>query len=146
MRFALTALAVVTLSACSQSGPDHDVPAIRKTSAPTPPPVPAQAGQPEIPERFRGVWDYVEGNCDPASDLRMTVLPREIEFYESHGRITGVMVGGPDIVTVELAMEGEGETWTMQRRFTLTEGGNRLIPEALGDDQFEPMPLKRCEV
>ena len=145
MRFALTALAAMALTACSQSGPDHDEPAIQPTASVTPPPSTAPVQQAEIPERFRGVWDYVEGSCDPSSDLRIKILPRAIEFYESHGTITGVLVESPDVVIIELAMEGEGEKWTMQRRFTLEDGGTRLLPEAVDDDQFEPMPLKRCE-
>jgi hypothetical protein len=33
----------------------------------------------------------------------------------------------------------------MARRFTLSDDGRRLTPAAVGDDQFEPMPLKKCE-
>lgn len=144
MRIALSALAVLALAACSQSEPETE-PATQASSAAKPAPSASPVSQPNIPERFQGVWDYVEGSCDPASDLRIEILPQAIEFYEAHGKITGVLVESPDTVSVELAMEGEGEQWTMERRFVLTDNGDRLVPESVGEDQFEPMPLKRCE-
>ncbi|HAN88805.1 MAG TPA: hypothetical protein DCQ48_05640, partial [Erythrobacter sp.] len=98
-----------------------------------------------IPAAFRGVWDYVEGSCDPASDLRVEIGPETMQFYESFGEVTRIEVAGPQDIVVSLAMEGEGETWEMARRFTLSDDGRRLTPAAVGDDQFEPMPLKKCE-
>lgn len=97
-----------------------------------------------VPERFRGVWDYVEGSCNPASDLRVEIGENAFGFYESQGQVTDIRAEGADAIVVTLAMGGEGETWTMKRRFTLDDGG-RLIPSAVeGEERFEPMPLKRC--
>jgi len=109
------------------------------------------AGPPEpvvaetIPAAFRGVWDYVEGSCDPASDLRVEIGPETMQFYESHGDVTRIEVGSPQDIVVSLAMEGEGETWEMARRFTLTDGGRTLTSAPVGEEQFDPMPLKKCE-
>lgn len=98
-----------------------------------------------VPERFLGVWDYVEGSCDPMSDLRMDLRADRIEFYESFGEITDVERVSDNEIVVSLAMEGEGETWTQSTRFTLEDGGERLVPtSADGEDQWDPMPLKRC--
>ena len=98
-----------------------------------------------IPQRFRGVWDAVDGNCAPASDLRIEIGERSLGFYEARGAVTDIVADGPDAVVVTLAMEGEGERWTVRRRFALAEDG-RLIPTApAGEEDFEPTPLKRCE-
>jgi hypothetical protein len=43
-----------------------------------------------VPARFRGVWDYTEGSCSEASDLRMEISGSEIMFYESIGIVTAV--------------------------------------------------------
>ena len=39
-----------------------------------------------IPARFLGAWDYVEGNCDPASDLRMEIGQRRRHEHVGRGR------------------------------------------------------------
>ena len=97
-----------------------------------------------MPNTFRGVWDYVDGTCNPASDLRLEIGADSIEFYESIGQISNIETRSPQQVVVTLDMEGEGERWEMTRMFTLDRNGERLTPSAVGDDQFTPMPLKRC--
>lgn len=145
MRSSILPLAALALAACSQSEatPDRDATSAPETSAPagTPAP-PAAAGI--VPAAFRGVWDSVGGSCNPASDLRVEIKERAFEFYESHGEVKAVTVESPESIVIELAMEGEGDSWTLRRRFTLSEGGTRLTPAALGGEEFEPMPLKRC--
>lgn len=147
-------LTLLVLAACSESpdtAPDQD-------PVETATPLEAKAGadsntaaQPRIaesiPENFRGVWDSVQGSCDPASDMRIEVGPEGIGFYEAHGEVTRVEVDNPQKIVVSLAMEGEGEKWTMDRRFTLSDQGQILTPGAVdSEEQFEPSPLKRCEV
>lgn len=98
-----------------------------------------------IPPRFRGVWDAVDGNCAPASELRLEIGERSLGFYEARGEVTDVMTDGENAIVAALAMEGEGERWTMTRRFSLS-GNDRLIPSPVGEEaDFEPMTLKRCE-
>ena len=108
-----------------------------------PPPTPS-AQLAVIPDRFQGIWDAETGSCDPSSDMRVEIAERGITFYESHGAVTALTVESPEAIVADLAMQGEGETWTMRRRFTLSNGDRTLMPEAVGDEQFEPMPLKRC--
>lgn len=144
MRLSIVSIAALALAACSQSE-DAATPEVADTTAvPTPAPS-SETEANSVPAAFLGVWDYVKGTCDPASDLRIEIKPQAIEFYESHGDITRVAVESPDAVVLDLAMEGEGETWTMQRRFTLSNGGETLTPTGFEDEQFEPMPLKRCK-
>lgn len=99
-----------------------------------------------IPTRFQGVWDYVGGSCDPASDLRMEISGSEILFYESIGQVTGVSGEGDEIV-VTLAMEGEGETWEQATRLALVgEGSDQRLETGDGEQPrtVDEYPSKRC--
>lgn len=132
------------LAACSSGEPAatqtaQPAAAVTATSAASSPPGPTAV----IPDQFQGIWDYVKGSCDPASDMRTEIAERGITFYESHGAVTALTVESPERITVELAMRGEGEKWTMTRTFTLSEKGAMLTPTG-GGDTGEPMPLKRC--
>lgn len=151
MRFVLyVGLAALVVSGCSRedaakSSAYGTAREPRRPDAPRPTPVPIETARTgEIPEAFHGVWDYVKGSCDPASDLRMDIGARAIEFYESHGTVTAVEDATADAVTVTLAMEGEGETWETKERFTLSDGGKTLTPRMVADQAGAPMPLKRC--
>ncbi len=144
MRRSTLSLTLLALAACSQSEPEPAETATvapKQTSTPTAAPLPRVA---VMPDRFHGIWDYEKGTCDPASDLRVEIAERGITFYESHGAVTGLTVESPEAVVVDLAMEGEGEKWTIRRRFTLSNDDQTLTPEAVGEEPFEPMPLKRC--
>lgn len=98
-----------------------------------------------IPAQFLGVWDYIEGSCDSASDLRMEVGQRRIVFYESVGDVTSIKAENDNAVVVGMSMSGEGDSWTQSTRLTLEDGGDRLVPsDADGDAGYEPMPRKKC--
>ena len=151
MKRLLCPLAALTLAACSQ-GADDEAPAPQETMMPVEPDggIGDGAGPPQavtadtIPQAFLGVWDYVEGSCDPASDLRVEIEPTSMQFYESYGEVTRIEVDSPERIVVSLDMEGEGETWEMARVFTLSNDGRTLTPGSVGEDDFEPMPLKKC--
>jgi hypothetical protein len=151
------ALAAVslTIAACG-STPESETP----TEAVAESPIPVEpeggigggAGPPDtpiantIPARFHGVWDYVQGTCDPASDMRMEISGTEIIYYESAGTITGTRTEG-DAVIVTLAMEGEGETWQQETRFMLTgEGADQRLETSDGEGPrtVDEYPRKRC--
>ena len=119
--FALTSagLVVLGLAGCSQSAPEQD------------------SGDSDL--------SIVEQVQIDESDLRIEIRPESIGFYESLGELTAIDIASPDDITVTLAMEGEGETWDMQRRFVLSDDGATLTPQAVGEENFEPMPLKKCE-
>ncbi|WP_157093062.1 hypothetical protein [Paraurantiacibacter namhicola] len=98
----------------------------------------------EIPARFRGVWDYIEGTCDPASDMRMDISAREVRFYESDGQVTSTGQDG-DAAIVDLAMSGEGEEWFQSTRLQLSENGDRLfVTDATKENLTDDYPRKRC--
>ena len=139
----------VALAACSQ---EPDAPAEREAE-PAAVPTPA-APEPEaetaqvldaIPARFRGAWDALDGDCSLSSELRIQIGATTLGFYEARGEVTDVMTDGEDAIIASLAMEGEGERWTMTRRFALSDS-DRLTPSPVGEEaDFEPMTLKRCE-
>lgn len=145
------ALIVMALAACSQE-PETPVP----TSTPVEKVIPAEHDAPAtpaavqtaqaIPQQFVGVWDFVDGTCDPASDLRIDIRPTEIEFYELFGAVTSVKVENAQSIVVSLDMTGEGESWQITNRFVLSQGDTILTPvETESDPEFQPMPRKRCQ-
>ncbi|GGA06933.1 hypothetical protein GCM10010923_16120 [Blastomonas marina] len=143
-------LAISGCDAAPDTPVDGDIPAADNAADSAPPA--DEAGNADsadalraIPARFLGAWDYVEGNCDPTSDLRMEIGQRRIVFYESVGDVTGIRAEGEDAIVVDMNMSGEGETWTQSTKLTLEDGGDRLVPSEAGDDGgYEPMPRKRC--
>ncbi|RNJ62363.1 MAG: hypothetical protein EDM03_12995 [Porphyrobacter sp. IPPAS B-1204] len=102
-----------------------------------------------IPAQFLGVWDAETGTCDPASDLRLDITPQAIGFYESQGILIRLAEAIDGSTVVELAMEGEGETWDMTMTISLSGAGatERLIVQHRGESGQpapEPLRLKRC--
>jgi len=80
-----------------------------------------------IPAAFLGKWNFVRKDCGkPGSEGQLTVEARRVSFYESSGEVTSVSQGARNVITVELAMSSEGDTWTDTLRFQLTDGGRRL--------------------
>lgn len=133
--WAISALAVL-VAACSQDGD--------KSQATDPVFTASQpAGGAAIPAAFHGAWDWTGGNCLEYSDLRMEIGPQRIQFYESLGTVEAVRSDG-DSLTVELAMEGEGEKWEQTTELALVEGGALL--ETVHEDPSGQgkMRLKRC--
>ncbi len=99
-----------------------------------------------IPARFHGTWDYVGGTCAPESDMRMEISNSEILFYESIGAVTAVTVEGQDAV-LNLAMEGEGDTWDQRTRLSIIgSGDNERLAISDGDTPKieDEYPRKRC--
>ncbi len=99
-----------------------------------------------IPARFHGVWDHVEATCAQASETRLEIAPGSITFYESFGRVTGV-VQESEAVIVDLAMEGEGERWTNVQRLELVEEGGRTLLQTDSGSQPQErdgFPRRKC--
>lgn len=112
---------------------------------PAPEAVTAPAATATIPASMLGVWDYENGSCNPASDLRLEITSDRLEFYESVGDITNITVDNARNVVVALDMEGEGETWTQRTRLTLGSDGESLTAhDLLADGTYKPMRLTRC--
>ena len=111
---AALALAISGCDAEPDTPVDGDIPAADNAVDSDPPADEAgSAGSADalraIPARFLGAWDYVEGNCDPASDLRMEIGQRRIVFYESVGDVTGIRAEGDDAIVVAV-VEDKGDS------------------------------------
>lgn len=153
--FAIAALAV-SLAACEAQNPQVADPS--ETSIPVEPDAgigdgagPIEVVEAAIPERFHGVWDYIEGTCARESDLRIDISSREIVFYEAVGTVSDAQeVAGGTLVV--LAMEGEGETWQSEWLLVLREQepfGEVIVLYPYMDGQPEltevpPRERKRC--
>lgn len=150
---ALASLAVFALLACSPGQTTPDDPAAQQTAIPVDPKGGIGDGAPPLPEligtippRFRGVWDYVEGSCSAASDLRLKIGEYSITFYESAGQLTGIEDSGTGSVIVTLAMESEGETWEERHELVLEDGGERLLVlDPTDASAGRDLPRKRCD-
>ena len=125
MRTALVFLASFAVAGCDGGANVSDPPASLQQAAPAD----DALAKVEIPERFRGVWDYEGGTCDPASDLRTQISGDQIRFYESTGEVVSVELDG-DKAIVELAMTGEGESWTQTSALIHSAGSDTLIFQA----------------
>ena len=99
---------------------------ISSLDQPPPPPMADLGAARPVPEKFRGVWDFVDGNCDPYSDMRIVVGANRLEFYESAGEVNGFEQPDDDTIVLDLSMEGEGETWEERTRLELVDGGKFL--------------------
>ncbi|WP_151973377.1 hypothetical protein [Erythrobacter sp. EC-HK427] len=102
------------------------------------------AAEGAIPAQFIGVWDYIEGTCDPASDMRLEISQDSLVFYESVGQVRSAQADG-DTLRVDLAMSGEGESWRDQLQFTLMDDGTLHRVDAAAPDAVDEYPRKRCD-
>lgn len=130
----LLALAACGGEAKQEAAAPEPAPSASSPAATASEPAPSAAAT--IPVRFHGVWDAETGSCDQASDLRLDIGPQTIGFYESHGTVTAVDASDPDVASIQLAMEGEGDQWTKAMDLSLDgkEGDTflyvRYLPEA----------------
>lgn len=76
-----------------------------------------------IPARFHGTWDSSAAACaGRPGEMRLVVEPDRLRFHESVARVLAVETAGDD-VNVDLAFEGEGETWQEVRMLRLDAQG-----------------------
>ncbi|MEM7690497.1 MAG: hypothetical protein AAF291_15895 [Pseudomonadota bacterium] len=142
--------------------PAEPAPAQPQPVAPTPGAMPEMANEAEsggdaandtaqeasaalIPATFLGDWDSIEGTCSPESDLRMSVEPASITFYESHGDVERVDTLNPREVSLDLAMSGEGEEWDQTLALKLVEANTRLmVIDPANRDRADTLIRIRC--
>jgi hypothetical protein len=143
----LAPLALLGLAACSQPEGEPDAPVPTATPASSAaiaaPETDVQPAAGTIPITYRGAWDWTGGTCAPASDLRMEIGAQSITFYESVGTVEAVREDG-DTLSLDLAMEGEGEQWRQTTVLRLVDGGTLLDTGHDDPSATGPMRLKRC--
>lgn len=97
--------------------------------------------QSTIPVQFQGLWDAnVAGCSNPGSDGRLRVEADRLQFYESSGPVTEVIMQGDLDATVYLELSGEGMTWTDINKLELSGDRNALT---ITSDGFESVRY-RC--
>ena len=115
MKFSLLpGLALVALAACDVGGTETS-----------------------IPEALQGRWGLVAADCDPARDDAkglMTVTKTSLAFYESRAVLGAVHGRSASRITADFAFAGEGQTWSRRISLRISEGGQDLVREDLGDD------------
>ena len=146
-RLAICLLPLAALAACSA---EPDAPADPATSPADPAPSASTepvgtANADSIPAEFLGVWDYVEGDCLPASDLRLEIAPERFTFYESVGEVEQVERRDDGFLAVTLAMTGEGESWDNTLGLRLVEDGTILEVDQPGVNGEPNLRRKKCE-
>ena len=80
-----------------------------------------------IPEKFLGVWDAAVADCKTSRDMKLTITPTAVRYWESSGDLIAVKIVSADDITVNVLMTGEGETWRETSHMALSDGGNTLI-------------------
>lgn len=95
----------------------------------------------EVPQAFQGVWQADLEQCSsPASETRLEIAPKQIQFYESQGPIQEVVSDGQTTLKVKVELSGEGEKWLTEKEFQLSEDQSTLT--AISDDA--PLVRYRC--
>lgn len=79
-----------------------------------------------LPAIFLGRWDANAQACAVGTEMKLTVEPRRVAFYESGGRIESIKINGPNDIVAEVAMSGEGETWQKTMHMVVTEDSKTL--------------------
>ncbi len=95
---------------------------------------------PALPARFLGTWDQSAAACaGSGSEMRLVVEPGRLRFHESVARIEAIRETDGGHVEVDLAFQGEGESWRETRTLRRT-AEDRLAVEAAGP----PAERVRC--
>lgn len=122
MRNPIALIAALALAACTSGGEtEADAPEQPVDTVETPETLAA------MPEAFLGRWDFSEDSCgDPASEMRLDIQPELVTFYESQAVPTTITQSEPGSLVVGHRFSGEGEEWTEQLAYELSEDGDRL--------------------
>ena len=135
-------LAALILAACSAEGgaPGEGTDTVvvgdvagEDAAAPpsdVPPPAVRNDGamsEPEAAAIIPGEWNADLSACGTGlSDTRLRIDAARLTFYESIGMVRRVEIESEQVVDVTAEYRGEGETWTDERRLSLSPDGDSL--------------------
>lgn len=119
-----------------------------------------EAGAQTMPERFRGVWQGMEGkagtckrsdwNGDAHTDMHIRVGAREIDFHESACRFASIqpskLATEDGAIRLTLACKGEGETWRRSQIWQVRRVAGHAMLVTTDIDHGEEMVIvyQRC--
>ena len=143
---------LIALAACSSGGEDEAAPPADNSmivndadgvptapdniatndasSAPGGSTAPAQADTTAIPPALRGRWGMVPKDCTSLhGDAKglLEISANALMFFESRGKLTGILEREPTRIRAEFSFEGEGMTWENTITFTVQDNGETLI-------------------
>ncbi|MCU6455357.1 hypothetical protein LPN01_14845 [Sphingomonas sp. A2-49] len=103
-------------------------------AAVSPVPLPSIGASPVagIPAAFQGRWGMGSADCEAGrADAKglLTIAGDRLAFYESRGTATHVRQTQPGQIVFDLAMSGEGQTWTEATTLTAVGDGRTLLRE-----------------
>jgi hypothetical protein len=84
----------------------------------------------QIPTSFVGRWGMTPADCDPdgpAVKGLLTITDDSLKFWESKGNVQQIARRSPYDITLELAMTGEGQSWTSTTRLVLDAAATELV-------------------
>jgi hypothetical protein len=94
-----------------------------------------------IPARFHGEWNQELSACGTGSNpTRLRISADTLHFYESAGDVREVEIVDDRVIEVTADYSGEGQTWTNERRLSLSEDGGTLTVAGEG----ATMTRSRC--
>jgi len=91
-----------------------------------------------IPAPFHGRWGMVPADCTSTKgDAKglIKIGDKTIDFFESKGTLTKVVLNAPENFTGTFAFTGEGQSWTNSQNLKLTNSSNTLIRSETDVDQ-----------
>lgn len=95
------------------------------------------AQQQTIPAQFLGKWDFDLESCNsPVSEGRLIMSADRVEFYESGGLVQKVVTHGNSDLELSIELSGEGETWTSDNYFRLSDDQKSLTDITNGEPGF----------
>ena len=146
---------LVLVSACTE--PVEDGPEPEETMMPVEPdggigdgatPLPELLGT-AIPEALHGRWGLVPADCTSTrGDAKglITIDAERIEFYESRAVVDEIEEQDTGMIRARFAFTGEGQEWTRDIEWRLSEDGAKLMRSETGEDALdEPLSYTKCE-
>lgn len=90
---------------------------------------------PAIPSQLKGTWDYLDGDCSPASKTRYEISAHSIQYLHSLGTVTEVSEAGDDYAVVSLLVERDDMDW--ERRLYLSVTDSEEFGQVLTECDYE---------
>ena len=148
-------LTLLALAACAQ--PADDASEGDETMMPVEPDggigdgagPPAESVTEGIPAGLQGRWGLVPADCTSTrGDAKglIEIDSESIKFYESRAVLEDVENSQPTMIAARFAFTGEGQEWTREMTWRLSDDGSQLVRSETGEDALpEPLTYSKCD-